>query len=417
MKFIPDSGSPRHEIRHGSLLLLLSAIIVLPNLSPSQPVSSNRRLDSLVNNVVQVCLTRLANSVGEVRDTTMYPTYGTRQLKWQLRKSDDWTTGFYPGCLWYAYELSNDPKFERWARQWTSSLEREKLNTGTHDLGFKFMCSYGNGLRLGKGRTDDTYREILLAAASTLAKRYDPKVGCLSSNWDRDPVGDSYPVIIDIMMNLELLFWASHNGGPSWYADLANSHAVTTCSDFVRSDGGTYHIVRYDTSACAIINKGTLQGAGDETTWSRGQAWAQYGMIVTYRHTREKRFLSMAVRLTDYFLNHLDDDNVSNWDFQSKIKSHDVSATCIVTSGLLELADYVENDSLKRHYQKAAESMLTSLCSPPYFTVGVNTSCLLDHSVQYLPLNSNVDVPSIFADYYFLEALQRYRTRHKDPIR
>ena len=132
-------------------------------------------------------------------------------------------------------------------------------------------------------------------------------------------------------------------------------------------------------------------------------------MVVAYRYTKEKQFLVMAMRLADYFLRNLPEDHVSPWDFQSDIKYRDVSATCIVTSSLLEMVNYVENDSLKRHYRKEAEAMLTSLCSPPYFTAGLKTNCLLDHSTHHLPINSNVDVPAIFADYYFLEALLRYR--------
>jgi unsaturated chondroitin disaccharide hydrolase len=279
------------------------------------------------------------------------------------------------------------------------------------------MCSFGNGLRLGKGPAYDRYREIMLRAAGTLAKRYSPKVGCLSSNWDRNPAGSSYPVIIDIMMNLELLFWASSHGGPVYYADCARTHAVTTSRDFVRLDGGTYHIVRYDTAGCAVINKGTMQGAGDETTWSRGHAWGMYGMVVAYRYTRDRRFLETAMKLADYFLHHLESDYIANWDFQSNIKVPDVSATAIVTSGLFELIRYVENELLRNYYREQAKAMLAALCEPPYFTGDRKTSCLLDHSTQYLPLNSNVDVPAIFADYYFLEALVRYRQLHNEDLK
>ncbi len=157
------------------------------------------------------------------------------------------------------------------------------------------------GFGWAKVRSYSKYREIMLTAASTLAKRFNPKVGCLESNWDKMKIENSFPVIIDIMMNLELLFWASENGGPSYYADYARSHALTTCRDFVRPDGSTYHIVRYDKNTGKVINKGTIQGAGDETTWSRGHAWGLYGMVVAYRYTKDKRFLDTAMRLSDYF--------------------------------------------------------------------------------------------------------------------
>lgn len=397
-------------MRRTPSLVICAAIVLFALL---QQVSCGGRLDSLVNEAVKVSLDHLENSITEVRDTTLYPTFATPQLTWKLRRSDDWTSGFYPGCLWYAFEISKDPRFELWARQWTSSIENEKFNRDTHDLGFKFMCTFGNGLRLGNGPAYSRYKDIMLSAADMLAQRYSPKIGCLESNWDKVTIENSFPVIIDIMMNLELLFWASENGGPAYLADYARSHALITCRDFVRPDGSTYHIVRYDKNTGRIINKGTLQGAGDETTWSRGQAWAQYGMVVAYRYTKKKQFLDMAMLLSDYFLSHLPADHVSSWDFQSDIKYRDVSATCIVTSGLFEMINYVESDSLRKHYREQAEAMLTSLCSPPYFTAGVNTNCLLTHSVHHLPAGTNVDVPAIFADYYFLEALLRYRGHHE----
>jgi unsaturated chondroitin disaccharide hydrolase len=392
-----------------SPFLIFVVIIILATIACSQSVFASGELDSLVANALKISLIRLERSVAEVNDTTLYPTYATPQLAWKLERSDNWTSGFYPGCLWYAYEISGDPRFERWARQWTASIEGEKSNLETHDLGFKFMCSFGNGLRLGKGPAYATYREIMSSAAQTLAKRYDPTIGCLRSNWDLVSMKNSFPVIIDIMMNLEILFWASQNGGPSSFGDIARRHATTTCRDFVRADGSTYHVVRYDKNTGRVINKGTLQGAGDETTWSRGQAWGLYGMVVAYRFTKDAGFLAMAVRLADYFLSHLPEDHVAPWDFQSGIRLRDVSATCIATSALFEMIRYVENPGVKQQYMEEAEAMLTSLCRPPYFTVNGKTNCLLDHSVHNLPAKTNVDVPAIFADYYFLEALLRYR--------
>ena len=375
----------------------------------SQKSFAGGNLDSLVNNAVRISLIHLRNSIKEVGSDSLYPTYGTKELKWQLKGSSDWTSGFYPGCLWYAYKLSKDSIFENWAKKWTAPIEHEKYNHNTHDLGFRFMCSFGNGLRFGKRINSSEYKNIILTAAKTLAMRYNPKVGCLSSNWDKLKIKNSFPVVIDIMMNLKLLFWASENGGPKYLAEDAINHATTTARDFIREDGGTYHIVRYNKYTGEIINKGTLQGAGDETTWSRGQAWAIYGFVDTYKFTKNKKFLKVAEKLADYFINHLSKDHVSRWDFQSDIHLRDVSATSATVSALFEMIKYVRNDSLKNYYKSQAETMLSALCKPPYFTDGKNTSCLLDHSVQYLPINSNVDVPAIFADYYFLEAIYRYK--------
>lgn len=365
--------------------------------------------DSQIDEAVNLSLIKLNNSVLEIGDSTLFPTYATKELSWKLKGSDDWTSGFYPGCLWYAYELSGDPKFEKYARSWTASIEHEKFNLETHDLGFRFMSTFGNGLRLGKGEGYSNYKDIILTAASTLSKRYDPQIECLSSNWDMLKIENSFPVVIDIMSNLNILFWAAENGGSKEYREYALNHARKTYKDFVRPDGGTYHIVRYNKITGEIINKGTLQGSGDETTWSRGHAWMVYGLIETYYYTKEKDILEMALKMSDYFIEHLPQDLVSAWDFHSEIDYRDVSATAIVTSSLFQLADILEDNTLKEKYRDQAELMLTSLCNSPYFIKSTKSNCILDHSVQYLPINSNVDVPAIFADYYFLEALVRYK--------
>jgi hypothetical protein len=212
------------------------------------------------------------------------------------------------------------------------------------------------------------------------------------------------------MMNLDLLCWSAGNGGPSSLLEIARSHSDVTLRDLIRPDGGTWHVVRYDRETGAVVEKGTLQGAGPETTWSRGQAWAVYGFVSMYRNTKDPRYLEAAVRLADYFIGRLPVDRIAAWDFQSDIDYRDVSASAIVTSGLFEMAGYIEDPTRREHYLAEARAMLRSLCSPPYFAdESTGTNCLLDHSVQYLPINGNVDVPAIFADYFFLEAIVRYR--------
>ena len=395
---------------HRSPICLVGAYVVFGIGMCDGRIAIAGSLDSLARSAIQTSLRCLERGVLAVRDSNLYPAYGTPDLRWQLKPSSDWVSGFYPGCLWYAYELSGDPRFKQWAEQWTAGIEKEKLNAETHDLGFRFMCSFGNGLRLCTDSVSCSYRGIILTAARTLSGRYNPKIGCLSSNWDRERIPDSFPVVIDIMMNLEILFWASQHGGPVDWASIARTHALSTCRDFVRPDGGTYHIVRYNKITGAIINKGQLQGERDESTWTRGHAWMVYGLVVTYRYTKEKPFLDMAVRLANYFLKNLPEDGIAPWDFQSQNRTKDVSASCIVASALLELVNYFENDSVRTRFRKHAEMILASLCSAPNFVGGGTSNCLLTHSTQYLPINSNVDVPAIFADYYFLEALTRFCT-------
>lgn len=387
----------------GSLFLLLLFSVLVPAQSPTD-------LPAIADSVTAVALRTLRRSVTEIGDTLRYPSYGTKDLHWKLVRSSDWVAGFWPGTLWYAYELSGDAQFRTWAEQWTNGLEKEKTDLRTHDLGFKFYCSYGNGLRLMKNDPlVPRYRDILLTAAATLDKRFVPTVGMYSSNWDKKPLPHSVPAIVDIMMNLELLFWSGTNSGDPSVKERCISHALTTYRDFVRPDGSTFHIVRYDSASGSVLNKGQIQGDVDSSTWSRGHAWTVYGMVMTYRFTKDPRFLAYAQRTADYFLAHLPQDGVARWDFLSPIDIRDASASAIVCSALFELQGYMTDTKERERYRRGAEWILRSLCQPPYFSRGEGTNALLLHSTQYFHATENTDVPSTFADYYFLESLLRYR--------
>ncbi|MGA9407095.1 MAG: glycoside hydrolase family 88 protein [Bacteroidota bacterium] len=377
--------------------------------------------DSLIQNALNVSYKHLEASVLEVKDSTRYPSYAPHNLQWSYFNSSGWTSGFYPGCLWLAYELSGRNEFKEWAKKWTAGLEKEASNTGTHDLGFMFDCSFGNGLKSVSRNEAAAYKEILLKAAMTLDKRYSPKVGMLRCYWDEPPFSEDttlYPVVVDIMMNLELLFWAAENGAPQSLKEHAIQHALHTYRDFVRPDGGTYHVVRYNKDSGKIFNKGQLQGQSENSTWTRGHAWFIYGMTLCYRYTRDERFLEKACALADYFLKRLSPDNVSIWDFDSfpqfkEIK--DASATAITSSALFELSTYVKDSVRQEKYRLKATAMLAALCSNKYLAENEKTNAILLHSTQYLtqPGNQNTDKPAIFADYYFLEAIKRYLTLEK----
>jgi unsaturated chondroitin disaccharide hydrolase len=369
-----------------------------------------RNLDQIVQNALDKSILCLKKSVYEVGDRSKYPSYSTKELKWKLEASDDWTSGFYPGTLWYAFELTNDDSFRKWALEWTAGIENEKHNDNTHDLGFRFNCSFGNGLRLLPGDTaTKRYKEILLTAAATSDSRFSSSAGLYPSSWDAKPLPNSIPAVVDVMMNLELLLWASENGGDPKIKERCITHAKTTYRDFVREDGGSFHVVRYDKITGQVLIKGQLQGDTDSSTWSRGQAWMVYGFTVMYRYTRNSDYLQKAMKLADYFIGHLPDDRIANWDFQSELKLPDASASAIVTSALFELQGYMKDKAKKKHYLEEAERILRSLCLPPNFSEGRGTNCLLLHSTQYYRSTDNTDVPSTFADYYFIESILRYK--------
>ena len=397
------------------LFLLIALVVPIFSCGNNRIWNPGEPLDNLVDKTIIASLSALEMAVGEVRDTSRYPTYATRDdLKWRTSSSGNWVSGFWPGCLWYASVLGGDSRFEEWARSWTSGIEKEKYNPNTHDLGFRFMCTFGNAIRFDPERYYSEYTPIVLTAAETLSHLYCPEFGALRSNWDEKtaPPGTT-PCVIDIMMNLELLFWAADNGGDPNLKQMAITHANTTWKDFLREDDGTYHVVRYD-KAGKIVDKNQLQGDVKESTWSRGHAWLVYGLVVCYRFTGDTVWLDRAKRAADYFIRNLNPDGIANWDFQSDVEYTDASASAIVCSALYELVSFLPKSREREYYAAQADRMLSTLCSPAYFC-GDRSGCLLEHSVRYYhkkdgnDQNPNIDEPCVFADYYFMEALYRYK--------
>lgn len=328
-----------------------------------------------------------------------------------------WCSGFYPGTLWYLYEGTQDRGLLQKVEEKLPYLEKEKYNIGTHDLGFMLFCSFGNGLRL----TGDSvkYKDVLVTGAASLASRFNETTKTIRS-WDHKPW--HYPVIIDNMMNLEFLTQVSKMTGNKRYYDLAVTHAETTLRNHFRKDYSSYHVIDYDVNTGKVIAKKTHQGAFDESAWSRGQGWALYGYTMMYRETKKKEFLNQARHIAKYILNHpnLTQDLIPYWDFDkdkidqfskmyAKKDLREVSAAALYASALLELAQYTLGKESTLYLTKA-ETMLTNLSKAPYKAeYGKNGGYLLQHRLGALPLNSEIDVPLTYADYYYVEALIRYK--------
>lgn len=321
-------------------------------------------------------------------------------------KAQDWTSGFYPGELWMMYELTQDKLWREKAIEFTLPLEPEKWNGKTHDMGFKMYCSFG---KAWKNTGDLKYRDVLIQAAKTLATRFSPKVGCIRS-WDHNSDKWDYPVIIDNMMNLELLFWAAKETGNAMFKDIAVTHAETCMKNHFRSDYSSYHVVDYNPETGEVQEKTTHQGYSPESAWSRGQAWALYGYTMVYRETNDPKFLDQAEKIAGYILNHprLPENKIPYWDFDAPEipnEPYDASAGAIMASALFELSTFSKDSEL---YLNAARQMLNSLLSADFFTdANSNNGFLLKHSTGSKPHNSEIDVPLIYADYYLLEAIQR----------
>jgi len=337
----------------------------------------------------------------------------------QTNTSGWWTSGFFPGSLWYLYEFSGDSMLKERARFRTRTVEQEKWNHWDHDIGFKIYCSFGNGYRLTQ---DTSYIPVMITAARTLMTRFDPKVGCIQSWGENQERGWKYPVIIDNMMNLELLFWAAKQTGDSSFFKVAVRHADKTLANHFRPDGSSYHVLSYHPETGVVEKKNTAQGYSDESAWARGQAWGLYGFAMSYHETGYPRYLQKAREIADFILNHpnLPNDKIPYWDFNAPDipdALRDASTAAIITSALLELKSYV-NPELSAVYLNHAEQILCTLSSDTYRSAsGQNGNFLLKHGVGNIPEDSEVDVPLSYADYYYIEAMMRYlKTGERNPV-
>jgi len=344
-----------------------------------------------------------------------YPKIGDKNIMPRTVKKDkihyvspyDWTSGFFPGSLWYLYDLTKDNKWKSRAIEFTEPLDTIQYWSGNHDVGFMIECSYGNAL---KNIDSKAYEKVIVQTAKSLSTRFRPKAGILQS-WDAGKKWNC-PVIIDNMMNLELLFHASKISKDPTFYNIAVSHADTTLKNHFRANNSSYHVLNYDTETGAVLDRNTHQGYADASAWARGQAWGLYGFTVTYRETKDPKYLQQAKKIADFIMTNpnLPIDKIPYWDYDApKIGQtpRDASAAAITASALYELSTFVSKEE-KNKYIKWANSIMKSLRSPVYLAeAGKNNGFLLYHSVGSLPHKVEVDVPLNYADYYFLEALYR----------
>ena len=238
---------------------------------------------ALIEDDFLVAEQHLSNQLKAVPEPTVYPRTTGKDGQLIATPKNDWTEGFYPGCLWYIYEHNREESWKQSAVKWTEALEPMKKLTSHHDIGFLIYCSFGNGYRLtGK----EEYKDVIIEAANSLTTRFSEVTGCIKSwNYRKAWNGKDewfYPVIIDNMMNLELLYFASKVTGDTRYAKIATTHAETTAKNQLREDYSNYHVVDYDTLTGKVLHQATCQGFSDNSAWARGQAWAIYGLSLIH---------------------------------------------------------------------------------------------------------------------------------------
>ena len=330
----------------------------------------------------------------------------------------DWCSGFFAGSLWQLYDYSNIPAHREQAVSWTWPIEEAKWHKGTHDLGFMMNNSFGKAYDI---TGEQSYRDVVIQSAKSLITRYNPVVKSIRS-WDHNRDKWAFPVIIDNMMNLEMLFRATQLTGDSVYWNVAVNHANTTLKNHFRDDHSSYHVVDYDPATGNVRGKFTHQGYADDSFWSRGQGWGLYGFAMCYRFTGDRAYLKKSEDIADFVLSlpNMPADMVPYWDMKmpevndctpDKVNekvARDASSAALIASGLYELSEYVSPDKSRR-YIAAADKIVDSLNKFYRAPLGSNHGFLLLHSTGHHPGGVEIDVPLNYADYYYLEALTRQR--------
>lgn len=403
-------------IKHGLGAVRAMCVILAAGSAAADPVAEP--MSAVIGRSFAVASRQYADLLDAIRARPGFPRT-LEQGRVKLVTARDWTAGFFPGSLWYLFEATGDARWRHDAERYTRATSSARFDHSTHDVGFILGSGYGNGLRLG---IDAGYRDAMLAGATTLVTRFNPKVGSIQS-WnlrsERDARDWKYPVIIDNMMNLELLMWASKASGEPYYRDVAIAHADTTLRNHFRPDGSSFHLVDYDPADGKVRARITVQGKADGSAWARGQAWGLYGFTMMYRETKNPAYLEQAQKIAGFIIDHprLPADKVPYWDFDDAAipdapgaaAPRDSTAAAIICSALLELRGYVAPAPAAR-YTELAEQQLRSLSSPAYLAgAGENGGFFLKHATGHKPAGSEVDVPLNYADYYFLEALLRYK--------
>ena len=404
-------------------ILFCMATIAISQISMAQKVLTAAQVPTLdVEKQLQYCHKQIKRALAELQqkddsfDYTMEPRNilkGDKQKGWNCRKAtpEEWCDGFWPGILWMDYQNTKDEAVRKAAEGYTESLKGIAYRPCyDHDIGFLMFCSYGKGYEVNHSQE---YKNVILASADSLATLFNPIVGTILS-WPREVKPRNWPhnTIMDNMMNLDMMLWAAKNGGNKLLYDLAVTHATTTMQNHFRPDGSCYHVAVYDTISGDFVKGVTHQGYSDGSMWSRGQSWAIYGYTMVYRYTRNKMFLDFAQKVTDIYIKRLketSDDLIPLWDMDDlrgvKGAPKDVSAACVVADALLELQQYVGGEKGEEYKQFAIQS-LAQLSTDKYQSGKKNVAFLM-HSTGHHPAGSEIDASIIYADYYYLEALNR----------
>lgn len=408
----PVTGRWTRPARWAALALAACAVAVA---QPPAPARADAALDASIAHAFAFAGQRLAATDARLA-ANAYPHYTLPGGAWLTVGASSWVSGYLAGSAWLMYDATHDPKWLTIARAREAGIAAQATNAATHDTGVMISTSFGNDYRL----TGDAHaRQVMLQAASALASRYDATVGAVRS-WN-NPAGspaNEFRVILDGLIVLDPLRFAATHGGDPAMATMATRHALTTAVSHVRPDGGTYHVAVFDSNTGRVLRYEYGPGYSVNSTWSRGQGWAIYGFTAAYDASGDPRLLAAAQKTADYWIAHVPADGVPYWDFDAHgipNEPRDSSAAAVAADGLVRLSQIPAVPVARAAaYRAAAETILRSLTSPAYLSEGTTNAAILLHGTSYKS-QGLTDRGLVYGDYYFLEAMLRYRALSTPP--
>lgn len=329
--------------------------------------------------------------------------------------NDYWTSSFWSGILWLAYENTSNDKYIEVLDNHLKSFDKRlsnKIGIDTHDLGFLYTLSCTAAYKV---KNNNYAKQLSLKAADLLFERYQNQAKIIQAWGFKDDSELNGRMIIDCLMNLPLLYWASIEKGDNKYREAAENHTIQAMNFLVRDDFSTFHTFYMDVDTGKPIKGSTAQGYSDDSSWARGQAWAIYGFALGYRYTNNINFLNTSINTANYFISKLPNDGICYWDliFSKGNEERDSSAAAIAACGLLELSNNIKiDDKLKTYYKNIAVSIFNILTNSYLDNNKLNLG-ILKHSVYSKPDNKGIDECTIWGDYFYFELLTRFNINWK----
>lgn len=358
-------------------------------------------VDFDITNVTEKIIEKTKRNAEIIKDS--FP-YNEADGKYQYAKLDAWTNGFWPGLLWQVYDICGDEDLKNIARKCEEKLDAV-INSNTvpgHDVGFVWLLTSGQNYKITKN--EDSKRRLMQMAVC-LAGRFNI-AGNYIRAWDCEDGNDFFPglAIIDCMMNLPLLLWASKTTGDPRFSHIAKAHADTVLKYFIDKDGAVRHICKFDPQTGRFLEALGGQGFSPESAWSRGASWAIYGMAMLYRYTGQSEYLDAAKKVSNYFIGQIKDDFVPAWDFRATGRDvKDTSAGAIAACGMLELSQFDETGG---YYKETAIKILSAL-TKNYCNFSIGNEAILSGATANKAAEENVETGLIYADYYYIEAIRK----------